>query len=220
MPHVVLTRLSRDHCLSGQRVAVVHPLALEHHRAVAVVLRAVAPAHALAQLALVLNHADVRVVLATVAHVPLVRAEALVRHIVVLVVQHAPAERHLAQHIALPAFAILVEIHHLVVFHLAQVPVVHAQQLLLLQVRHDSALAVHLHQQRLVHLDHSFVDRERRHRIEVVHAERERGEEFGAGSGKREGGHSASQRLQNGQCVFPSDDFHGIANEWVLWVIR
>ena len=192
---------------------VLDPLAVIHNSAISVVLYASPPSHSIDPLSRVLNRGDVGVVLATVALTRFAKPEPLIRHAIVLVVQHAPATRLAIQHVALPALALHSQVHDLVVFHSTRSLVHTHRSILHVHRKHSSTPVVRYH--------HSVAhSRQASDHVESatspVPAERKEGVAVAGSAGEFRNEGLLLESLNIRQLVSSPDSLHGILHEGML----
>ena len=83
--------------------------------------------------------------------------KALIRSLVVLVIQHAPTKGFAIQHIALPTIAFHTQIYNLLVFHFTQIDIVYSQQALVLHISNDHSHFAHFQNERWVQFNYASV---------------------------------------------------------------
>ena len=103
---------------------VIHPLSIKQHISIAIKLGTSSPSLSVTHLAFVLNLMDIRVIETTITANRVTVPKTLKSHVIILIVLGSNAAWHAIQHIPLPAIAVAVQIHNLVVLHFAQIHIV------------------------------------------------------------------------------------------------
>ena len=108
-------------------VIIIHPFSFRYYFSSSVVLNASSPSLSFKPLSLILNHANVRVVPSTIAHIHFANSESIIHYSVLTVIRDAPTIGFIVQHVTFPSLSIITQIQHLIVFNSINLLSIHSQ---------------------------------------------------------------------------------------------